>query len=279
MEKRAQITIFVIIGIVIVLGIIVYVFSRSQTTLIEENNVRMSEKERVFFETIQSCFESKVQDSLETIGAQGGYYAEPITEYLSIGSYSVPFYYFFGDIYVPNRVLVEESLTQEIYFESLSCITDIDADDFDVSFHSVNVSVGDEEVTVLYDVVVYPEIRNTTSKIDFKNYPIIVSSHLSSMHFFAHQSAWNYFLNRGDLCISCSIETATNENLLFEMNQPFDEVFEVVISDPDENAYPSYYRFLLTDSFINTTNAYETIVFDDVATIDEINVTIPEDIE
>ena len=90
--KFGQVTIFIIIGVVLIGGILIGMFLFSNKTNV--NNISFNSQASLIGDSVYDCFKLVSKDSLSLVGKQGGYSREPLSYYFDAGSDSLPFYYF-----------------------------------------------------------------------------------------------------------------------------------------------------------------------------------------
>ncbi len=151
MGKRGQATIFIILGIVLVILIsLVFVYKDSVFDLvgISQEVVYPSEIEELR-DNLYDCFYDTAETSFFELGYQGGYYELPRDSY-ETGFLNVPYFYVYGDLTLVDIVEFEEEF--ENGFEN--ALTCVDFEGFNVTEVDLSVEVQIGEV-VTY-VVDYP---------------------------------------------------------------------------------------------------------------------------
>ena len=153
--KKGQVTIFIIIGIVILIGIILIV--------VFNNN----ESSKISFDTsikslIDLCVEEVSEESVYFIGLQGGYYNNQVFSE-SYSSFKVPYYWYEESAKVPEISVVEEEFSNYINDNVKLCV-DLKLDSFGKSGY--DVKTGDIETGV--------KISDTKLEVNI-NYPITIS--------------------------------------------------------------------------------------------------------
>jgi len=152
MKKRGQVTIFIIIGIVILLGISGYVY-------LQQNNVIrdffLPNEIKPIVRYAEACIERVGEDGIKLIGIQGGYINIPQRinanpqAYIDIG-FKIPFWYYKGENRIPTRKDMEVELARYIDQNVHTCIDNFSAfPEFqlnDIEF-STSSAIGDFEVT------------------------------------------------------------------------------------------------------------------------------------
>jgi hypothetical protein len=122
MSKRAQLTVFIIIGIVILLtiGMTVYLTTQKIVKPVEEE-VIVPEDVRPVYEHVQSCANEIARDALGLLGLQGGFISLPgiiertPTAYIPADSanlFKVPLWYYEGEDRTPSVGYMEREISR-----------------------------------------------------------------------------------------------------------------------------------------------------------------------
>ncbi len=246
-RRKAQITIFIILSLIILIVIIGFFAFR---TLNKDsfNFLSFNQQAEILQESIKECMESVYKNSLNTVGIQGGYFNEPLTYYVDIG-YDIPFYYF-GEInYIPTKELMEEELVFASEFKDLECLDLITERniDYDFSYNSVNVSVNNKSVTFQPNLEITLKKDEKVITQDLSNFPITINSNLNEMNAFASYITYSYTINNGSLCISCFSEIADEYEFIVEFSNELESVLLVSIIENRTGYHPQIYSFALTE--------------------------------
>jgi hypothetical protein len=191
--KKGQITIFVIIGVVILtlLLIILYFSGIISTEKIQEEiaeNIEIIPKFEFVEEYIDNCLEETVKDGLLMLGNQGGYYNLPDKSsfafsyesnyydeqnpYLAFFIDLSPFYFYEGKDLVPSISLIENELSDHIIDNLELCINDFEEFSSFANFtHSkpkVTSSIFKERISVSMDYNVL--VERDSYKFNFNSF-------------------------------------------------------------------------------------------------------------
>jgi hypothetical protein len=243
-KKRAQITVFVILSIVIVAAVLLAVYFREK---------KEPAKQQLNIEEINSvltdCFKSSYKDSLDTIGMQGGYYLEPMSEYLDTGYYQIPFYYF-GDItYIPTMDLMREELTTSVNNKVRDCLNILPQYNlnYDYDYKETNITITNNSVKFVTDLDLTITKDGKTTRINFNYFPVEISSRLEDMNDISHYAVYSYKINKQKICISCLTEIADDKKLDIQVLDNIKNVFFVNIVENNSDSHPKVYRYLMTN--------------------------------
>ncbi|VVB77789.1 Uncharacterised protein [uncultured archaeon] len=118
LNRKSQVTVFVILAIVIVIGVGAFLFlNNNKTNGTNEINAPVSDY-------VQLCIEKTVNEGLKTIMFQGGYYNSPekSTEYFFT---KIPYYFYLGEVNIPDKKTIENELSEYIQNELPSCTSNL----------------------------------------------------------------------------------------------------------------------------------------------------------
>src|SRR3989344_6255160 len=126
-EKRGQITLFMIVGIVLVIALILVLVIRYRTTIAQYVPEGLLPAQTGGVERfIEDCTDIIARDGLSLLTAQGGYiYLPEEIQYHPRASIDngikVPLWHYFSDNRIPSEVLIESQLGRYIDEQLKSC--------------------------------------------------------------------------------------------------------------------------------------------------------------
>ena len=192
-QNRGQVTIFIILGILILVIIAAFFFIRSSTTedeITSEKPIIKTDSVQLF---VKSCLESTAKESLNLIGQQGGYYEldsttlfvelipkdfyvnETTNELIEVQDqiFKTPYYYNLGEQNLPNEDFVKNEIQK--YFDNnfLNCINDFRIfKDKGILFKTeepeIEVSITNQKV--IFKLIYQIEVTQGSSVQEFKEF-------------------------------------------------------------------------------------------------------------
>jgi hypothetical protein len=242
LSKKGQLTIFVIIGIVIVAGIVGY-FVVTGVGGGEEN--ALTPELSSAKDNILDCYRNLDTVIIEITGMQGGYYSSvegPREEYED-GTF-IPYHSYNFNSFIPSLVRIEEEIAKGIDDNVDYCLDDSDFTllglEYGTSKSDVKISHGKVSVVTNLDLNFIKGEKRYLVKLG--DYQRIVESNYFDMYSIAK------FINeeRDDICLTCVLEMAEESDLNVDfMNFDESNLKEmIVISDYSEEQYPSSLEFL-----------------------------------
>jgi hypothetical protein len=192
MKKRGQVTLFIIIGIIIVLVAIMGIAFRHQIArTIGRLFFPEAEPLRVF---VERCIDINAEGAVELAAQQGGYVVVPERLAQSFDGYlppppsplKVPMWWYKGTSYVPSVEEVELQLAEYVQDNLEICLNDFDAfaqyDVIEQGNLTVEADVHEEDVRFLikYPLLVKPKEANNT--IQLNEFYRIVEKPIGKLH-------------------------------------------------------------------------------------------------
>jgi|SRR3989338_2553642 len=90
MQKRGQVSVFVIVGVVLVILVALFFFARNEYGFFIEPSVFIDDKAKPIEDNLRDCVKSSVEESLDEFGKQGGNFNP--TKFKMYDGYSLPYF-------------------------------------------------------------------------------------------------------------------------------------------------------------------------------------------
>lgn len=207
MEKRGQVAIFIILGILVIVGIsLFFIFSGSFL-----KNAIGGESSEVSA-LIQSCSEEIYLDLLYEVGLRGGYFEIPVDSI----SYGVPVYKSGNNLNIARIETIEEEIEKGFNKKLSECtsnFSDITSVKVDANYPSSDVKILDDEVvfSIIYPMsIIGPD--KTESIRDFGK--INAKIRMGEIQKIASEIILTEDFN--EICIGCLIDKAENNDLYID---------------------------------------------------------------
>lgn len=271
-SKRSQISLFIILGIVIVVAIGGLVYGLKIRNEAISNEFFSSVEIRPQVENIESnvilCMHEISRDGLKQIGVQGGYYNKP-GRFFDLNESFIPYYYYQGNFSMPDRDKVISELENFIEDKVNVCFDELKFEGFDLEHNraSAKVFINNTEVGILIDSSFVIQKEGKRIVFNTKNFPVSQSSALSDILEIAKYITDSHKIDSKYYCISC-VEKMAEEKDVYVQNIPFaDNSVLIIIGENRTSDEP--YLF----SFLNKYNGYE--IADDFALTGEFAEGVP----
>jgi len=154
MDKKGQVTIFIIVAIVIIAGIVGYFFLRGSFT-----GTSIPQELRPAYDYYISCLSSTAEEGIHLLGEQGGYIKvpefEPGSAYMPFSSQldflgqPIPYWmYVSGNNLLKEQVPTKSSMATELESYVAERVEDCDFTEFELMGYDVYVDEGSVEVDI-----------------------------------------------------------------------------------------------------------------------------------
>lgn len=163
MMKKGQLTLFIIIGLILLvsIGIVVYITTEKVIKPVEEE-VIVPEDVRPVYEFVQSCANEIAVEGLGLLGLQGGFIQLPgiidrtPTAYIPIDTFNnfkIPLWYYEGEDRTPSIGFMEREISRHINERMKECTGEFEAfkekyDVTEVSNITTNTIIGEDQVVL-----------------------------------------------------------------------------------------------------------------------------------
>lgn len=223
MRNKAQLTIFIIVGIILIASVSLFFVLRGGLT--QEITIPETANVESF---VRGCIEEVGVEAIEQIGEGGGYYFSPD---ISTDS-GLAIYYSDNKNYVPSKKDIEEEINLFVAENLFFCTRNfIDFSELDIDQREIRVDskINDEEVVL--DVDYYIRVSKGESTDVLKNFKVNIYVRLGVIY----DSVLEILeTSREDICLSCILDTSLSSDLYVDMNDVSDE--EVMFVVRDENS-------------------------------------------
>ena len=251
MSKRSQITVFIIVAILVIAGVVViYSSIKSSRDNLDPTFDDVGTKAEV--NSLQSssfeCMKDSSYNALKTIGIQGGFYKKPTQSY-DLGWAFIPYYYYSGNYLMPDKGRVQNELSSYVNDKMKECIDKL-------SFNNFELSVGEPKTTTsltkgkarfVIDMPLILKKGDKTSVIELKNMPVVYNSSLYDILEVATYITTTHLQDNRFFCINCIVDMAVERNLYVDFLE-FGEGSSDTLVTITEN-YISYEPYLF--EFLN----------------------------
>lgn len=249
MAKRGQVSIFILLGLLIVLFIGFFLFFTEQVPLLSVVEDEATQNVRALF---SQCLEMQLQEAISSLALHGGYSTTPPhpVETYFIGNTSLPYYFINGTTSIPSSEDIEEQLA--IAFE-MSMIQCNNFTDYPYPISASLASLGAEIVlkptsvaaTVTFPLSIQQERKVTT--ID--KFMIEVDSSLSKLYTVAVNITEEQAKNPRELCFSCLSTLSQDAQLYLGIIESLDEnqyTLIYILNERVQTAEPRSFYFAHT---------------------------------
>ncbi|VVB80012.1 Uncharacterised protein [uncultured archaeon] len=174
MEKRGQVTIFIILGILVIAGVTIFFVVRNMQGGNEINNPELSPVQ----ELVDSCLASETLRGTELISNQGGFYSVPEPSF-DYNGFKIPVYSKF-----PEKSVLEKQLSLYLENNLPLCLENntLSGQGYAVSFSKPSVTSKFLDNTILISSKIPTSITFKENSYTFSSYEYTARSDLSERY-------------------------------------------------------------------------------------------------
>ena len=207
-NKKAQVTIFIILAIVIIGAIILY-FTLGDK--VKSTNSPETDNINSF---VEECIRGTGRDAIYQISQNGGYYLP--TRFSTFQGY--PYYYHDGKNYMPSKETIEDELALYMNNNLDYCTADfVDFPQFNITSRETTseITISDEEIilNIKYPLSIFKD-EKTYLLENFKDIKIPVRLNII---YDSIEELIKEQLSHKNICLSCITNTALKNNLTIDM--------------------------------------------------------------
>ena len=233
-DKRGQVTIFIVVAIVIVAAIGLYFTFRGN--LGPEGPVPSHIEPIYLF--VQECIEETGQDALSWISQHGGYFIVPE---LSTES-GIPYYYYGGKSYMPSKEKENLEISKYMSNSLELCINDFSTfPEFIIERGEIRTKTRIGEDKVIFDVKYPLFIRTEEGTSVVENFDNIEIRTRFGVIYNSIEKIINDQLGRDEICVSCILDIMLEDDLFIDLIDVDDGVIFSVHGD--QNEFPLEWLF------------------------------------
>lgn len=220
--KRGQVTIFVILGLVIIVAVgfvVVYkdtLFS-SPSSLKEKETISLTQSQQEIKSMVESCLKSTGNKAIILAGYQG-FYITPPKQSVDYMIYKVPYLYDNGINRVPSPSVIEKQLSDYVNNNVKDCYYISD----DVEYGEAETTTEIQNDRVFFYLKLPVKITKGESVSELDSFNAEVPVRLGELYAITKTFVENS--DKEKLCLSCLLDISLQNNLYTEVVEIDDDV-------------------------------------------------------
>jgi len=222
--KKGQVTIFIIIGIIILLTFSLLFYLEYKSTERGDMNLR-----KIFsfgLDTIpiknyvEDCLQVTTNDAINYVGKHGGYYDLENVISTESAIYHTAYYFFLEQNLMPNKKDMQNEISDYIDDNLFFCLQNFavfDEQGFDIEMREIKSSVvlSDDNLRVSLNLPISIERESQKSELD--KFMVNVDTKLGRMWDSAFILTEKQMYDPNRICISCIFEEAEKNDIIIEL--------------------------------------------------------------
>jgi hypothetical protein len=229
MSTKSQVTIFIIIGLVLLGAVVLFLLINNNTTILDNRSV--PEDVKPINSLVLSCVERTLSDAVDYVSRTGGYYDSP-EKSIDAG---IAYYIYDNSNYMPSKESVGNEISKYMNNELFFCTGNFeDFSDFTIEESEISskVDISDEKVTVKVNYPLTITKADKTYKID--TFESQLNVRLGIVYDSVKKIIDDQKDNKEGICIGC-IENVSETNDLYISTLDYD-TDTVIYSVRDDNS-------------------------------------------
>lgn len=248
MNKKAQITLYIILGLIIVMGVILVI------------NLREPEQELVpTLDTapiryyIESCIETTGEQAIKVISQQGGYYILP-----EKSIYDVPIYYFEGQSLIPGEDILYSSLNQYINDKIAECLDFSGFEEYNIQTeqHTTTTRLSAQSLVINLE---YPvKISRDMETAELNQFTVTIPTKLKKMYDVGNEIIINQDKDPDFMLVTDVIDIVERNSITYMLEEDDDGNVVYVLVDrepivsefPEQEPKEGFYEFKFAIKYV-----------------------------
>jgi len=228
MKKKAQLTLFIIIGVVIVVAILGIVL----ITNLENSETKTNSPEILeVVNYIEGCLEDTSKQGIVEVSRKGGYYPKSTDTTIL----DIPYYVKDGVNLMPSKEEYSKAISNYIGDKIQECLNDYKSlGDFKITNgeREIETVIENDSTTIFYTT--NEVVETAGKKYEMAEFKLTQPSKLGTLYEEAEYLVSSQMILPGSICLSCVLEISTSENLDVITNELDDGTVIYAITDNKE---------------------------------------------
>lgn len=213
-SKRGQLTVFVIIGVVIVAVVAILLYLKS--VAVEKEEVVPVDIAPIKL-YVEKCLEETAKDAVLIIALQGGYYILPEKSLNFLNIYS-PYYLYEGEVFLPTIEMIENELSFYCMFNLRDCI---DLETFSERGYEITIEIPEVTVTIapkeiFFDVDMPVTIKTEDEEQTISRFSTDVETELMKLYNAASEYIDYQSKEPSFFAVSDAVEISSKNDIIFK---------------------------------------------------------------
>lgn len=223
MNKKSQVTTYVILGLVIliVIGIVFFLKSNIIDSLLQQDTQKIKDvppQIQPIYEHVQDCVKTTSEDALYVIGYHGGYFITPYPFTVD----KIPYYFINNKSVVPSKERIESEISKYINQELKFCTNNFtNFTEFKINQGNVNARTFIGENKTLVSVSYPLSINRGEINYQLKDFNLELPIRLNVIYDASKIIIDKQVEDPDNICLSCILELELKNDLYIDMTSYF----------------------------------------------------------
>lgn len=224
MEKRGQVTIFIIVAILLI-AIVAFFYISSNSSNSSLGAEQIPSNIEPVYRDFQSCFEKASDEGIHYIATHGGYYEVPYETSIRYFTEEIPYYFLDSKGHIPSRNLVEKELSKYISDNLKDCfnLENYKEKGFSINGKNYSIFANIDEKIVNVKMADTLTIAKGNDTSEFDNIELDLNYNLKSLHAASVDLVDSYLEKPGSICLTC-FDKISNKNEVYINTLPIGDI-------------------------------------------------------
>lgn len=232
LKKKGQVTVFIIIGIVIVASVASFFIFKSKNN----SQANIPAQIQPVYDYVMGCMDQAGNYAIRKVSFAGGYNSF-YTGVLNINS-TVPYWSFKNKSYIPSEEFVNDELSKAFSESFSGCISNFESlNQFEINASTFSVNAAFSDKNVEFELKYPLNIMLGQEKFVLDNFNLIIASSFGNMYHCARAFIESAIGSSYGFCITCADKELASRGLFATtfVEEPSSELFVITSENPDLN--------------------------------------------
>ena len=242
MEKRAQVTIFIVIGIILVASIAVFFLIKGKVI----NKPEVTPETQNIYSFIEECIKQTGEEVVYRISNNGGYYFSPEFSTES----GVPIYYSEGKNYMPAKKNIEDEISDFVSKKLFFCARNFaDFPDYKIKQSEIKTETSILDNKVILNIEYPLEITKGEKTNYLSNFENIEIPARLGIIYNAVYNLTQEQLTSNAICLNCLSDIVSINDLYVDMIDYDDETMLFIFRDENSKINNQSLKFIYASRY------------------------------
>jgi len=237
-KNKGQVTVFVVIGVVIIVLIIGFFYFKSSDHNLEQINPEI----RPLYSFFGNCIEESEKKIIEDLGFTGGIYKE---------EKSLTWYFYKGESYIPNGKEIESNLSFALKKDLKKCFNGLlnNFKDFDIEGRESTVSTMIEDDKLIFNINYPLTITKDDKLFVLEEFDNEIEVRFGIIYNAALRIIQDQIEHPNSLCMTCIGKFAIENDLYIEIEYYDNSSLIFIIKDENSKINNRAYEFMFINGY------------------------------
>jgi len=222
-NKYAQVSIFIIVGVILVASGMTYYIIKSNNSQKENLNPNLAP----IYSFVQDCINQIGEDATFEISKTGGYYKLP-----QYNINNVSYYFYNNKAYIPNKKTIENQLSLYVNDNLKKCLANFDNfNDFKITGTTIKTTSKIQDNGILFNVKYPLTITKENMTYQVSSFEETLDSRFPTMYLSSLELMQQQLNHTKSICLTCLNDLANKNDFYIEINYPDKKTVIFIILD------------------------------------------------